>query len=270
MDLELAERRRKTVETVGTSLTAMDMRKRILTIAMGLKVDEPAKYAMISGCNSPTGFVHLRHLAELLKLVGVDYTFLSEEVCCGNSYLEHLDPRSMGAEMDEYIELSRSSQARNITRAKELGAEAIVTACPGCNTRYNSMHVDGDPPVLYYTQLLERQLSGLKLDGQIDFYEGCHRHHRAANFKIDVDMSLRLAKGIGGLEVGVLTNFCCKNTPDKIFAEARSDTIVTPTSCCFMFLSRARKSDSKKVKPLTQLLCEAAGIKPAVGWYGLE
>lgn len=249
------------IENSDCSIGPMEMRRRLLTYAMNSRLDALAEYVVITGCRSTTAFVHLSHLVKLLKYYEVDYTFLSEETCCGNSFLEHLNPKETAAdEIEEYENYAKGFENRNLARIEALGIKKIVTACPGCNTRYNQFQ-SGKIEVLYYTQLLARYVRDIRLDSQVNFYEGCHKYHRTASFKIDTTNSKSLISGMKDLDVTDIPNYCCRNLADKIFEKSDAATIVTPTSCCWTFLGNQRKADSPQVIPLTQLMCQALGLR---------
>lgn len=249
------------IESSRCSIDQTEMRQRILKFAMGARLDKPAEYIVITGCRSVSGFVHLWHLVKLLDYFKVDYSFLSEETCCGNSFLDKLHPKETPEdEMAFFEEHARKFESRNLERVRALGARKILTSCPGCTTRYNHFQAGGDIEIIYYTQLLAKLVDGLELDAQVDFYEGCHKHHRTPIYKIDVETSKSLIRGIKGLTVNEIPNFCCRNLSDKIFEKTTSSMIVTPTSCCWSFLDQKRKADGPQVLPLPQLLCYALGI----------
>jgi cysteine-rich protein len=248
------------IQANDCSIGPMEMRYRLLKGVMGARLDQPAEYAIITGCRSTTGFTHLIHLIKLLNHYKVDYTFLSEETCCGNSFLDYLDSETCEAELEEFQAQARAFQSENLDRIKALGIRKIVTACPGCNTRYNQFQSDGEFEVLYYTQLLARYAGDLRLDCQVNFYEGCHKSHRTPGFKIDTTVSKSLIGNMQELDVTDIPNYCCRNFADKIFEKAAGRTIVTPTSCCLWFLTLKKTPDSPEVVPLTQMMCKALGI----------
>ncbi len=250
----------KQIETTRCSIGAQEMRLRLLKMAMGARVDQPAEYAIITGCRSTSAFIHLSHFVKLLQHYEVDYTFLADETCCGNSFIEHLDAKEMGEEIKVFEDYARNFEGSNIARIRELGAKKIVTVCAGCNTRYNQFQANGDFEVLYYTQFLTQYVEGLRLDKQVDFYEGCHKYHRTPDFKIDTQTSKSLLMGITELDCTDIPNYCCRNLSEKIFEKSSTGTIVTPTSCCWAHLTRNRQADSPQVLSLTQIICQALGI----------
>ncbi|MDP2643599.1 MAG: (Fe-S)-binding protein [Desulfobacterales bacterium] len=249
------------IEATDCSIGPQEMRQRLLKTVMGARLDTPAEFVILTGCRSPAGFIHLSHLVKLLNYYAVDYTFLSEETCCGNSFLDGLDSSAETGEAGLLADYARNFEGRNLDRIRKLGAGKIVTACPGCNTRYNQFQAHGDVEILYYTQLLARYAKDIRLDSEVNFYEGCHKHHRLPGFKIDIQSSRALVKGMQALDVTDIPNYCCRNLAEKIFEKANTGTIVTPTSCCWSFLTNQAKPDSPDVLTLTQLMCRSLGIE---------
>ncbi len=248
------------IEATGCSIGPQEMRQRLLQTVMGARLDCPAEYVVITGCRGAMGFVPLFHLVKLLNHYGVDYTFLAEETCCGNSFLDGLEAPAGGEEAEIFADYAKSFEDRNLERARKLGGRKIVTACAGCNTRYNEFQTAGGVEILYYTQLLAQYAQGIRLDYRINFFEGCHKKHKTPNFKIDTRTSRALVAGGEALDITDIPNYCCRELADRIFARATTGTIVTPTSCCWSFLTNQAKPDSPRVMALTQLLCQALGI----------
>src|SRR3990172_7803549 len=166
------------IEATTCSIGPQEMRQRLLKNVMGARVDSPAEYVIITGCHGIPGFVHLSHLIKLLNHYGVSYSLLSEETCCGNSLLDEIDGNDNGDEARICQDYARSFENKNLERMKKLGARKLVTACPGCNTRYNQFQAHGDVEVLHYTQLLAKYATGIRLQAKVNFYEGCHKKHR--------------------------------------------------------------------------------------------
>ncbi len=260
MSEQILEEKLKRIEANDWSIAPREIRQRLLKRVMGARLDSPAEYVILTGCHGIPGFVNLFHLIKLLNYYGIDYTFLSEETCCGSSLLDELPPEANGEDIKMYHDYARHFENRNIQRMRKLGARKLVTACPGCNTRYNQFYADGDVEVLYYTQLLAKYADGAGLDAKANFYEGCHKKHRTPEFKIDTETSKALVHGMRALDVTDLPNYCCRDNAAKIFARADTGTIVTPTSCCWSFLTNQAAVGSPRILSLTQFMCQALGI----------
>lgn len=251
----------KRVEQNESSIMPMEMRLKLIRDIMGLRIDQPAEYAIITGCRSPYTFKHLAYFGALLHHLGTSYTLLSTETCCGESYIQHLD-HNAPEEIETYEAYSRQLSGRNIERICKLGISKIITVCAGCMTRYSHMWGDSGMEILYYPQYLLPRLEGMHLDEEVNYYEGCHRHHRTPRYQIDVKTSRELIAMVNGLTVTkTIPNYCCRTLADKIFAASDKPVIVTPTGCCAGILTRNRTEASPVVKQLTEVLCEALGIR---------
>ncbi len=248
------------IENHRCSLNPEELRLHALKFGLGVTLDKPTEYAIVTGCRSASVFVHLAAVVKLLRHYGLDHTFLSTESCCGNSLSFQMQPEENPDDLVVFEENARKFEAGTIAKIKELGIKKLVTVCPGCNTRYNQFQGGGDIEILYYTQLLVPLMKGLRLDASIDFYEGCHKPHRTPNFKIDTQSARTLLESVEGLKVNYIPNYCCKTFPDKICDAAKTGTIFTPTSCCYQGLITRKTSDSIQVRFLTEILCQAAEI----------
>jgi|GEM_PF-1060960 len=251
----------KRVEQNESSLMPMEMRLKLIRDIMGLRVDEPAEYAIITGCRSPSTFKHLAYFGSLLHYLGTSYTLLSAETCCGESYIQKVDHKNP-EENAAYEAFARQLSGRNIERIRKLGINKIITVCAGCITRYSHMWGDSGMEILYYPQYLLPRLEGMHLEVEVNYYEGCHQHHRTPEFQIDTKTSKELIGKVKGLTVTkTLPNYCCRNLAEKIFAASDRPIIVTPTSCCAGILPQKRTASSPVVKQLTEVLCESLGIR---------
>ncbi len=86
------------------------------------RVDVPAETAVFIGCSS--AYVRQNMAVDTvgaLERLGVDYTLLSDEWCCGHPYLAAGE-----------TEKARESLANTISQYVELGVKRVVFNCPGC------------------------------------------------------------------------------------------------------------------------------------------
>lgn len=249
------------VEQNESSLMPMEMRLKLVRDIMGLRVDKPAEYAVITGCRSPYTFKHLAYFGALLHYLGTSYTLLSAETCCGESYIQKVDHKNH-EEAAAYESWARQLSGRNIERIRKLGINKIITVCAGCMTRYSHMWGDSGLEILYYPQYLLPRLEDMHLGIDVNYYEGCHQHHRTPKYQIDTKTPKELIGKIQGLTVTkTLPNYCCRILGEKIFAASDRPVIVTPTSCCAGILPQKRTDTSPVVKQLTEVLCESLGIR---------
>ncbi|MDO8689455.1 MAG: (Fe-S)-binding protein, partial [Dehalococcoidia bacterium] len=227
---EVAQDKLAKLEQIGSQGPSVEigaMRLRLIKETMGAKVDQRADYAILAGCNAPFRFFHLKSFVDLLERLGVSYSFLSNEFCCGSSYLPKNDK---SPELDALEPYACGYEGRNIAAAGALGAKAVVTFCPNCNARYRKHSPDSALLVLYWTDLVAPLMGGVQLEARVDFYEGCHRDQNVVlPNAIDPALSKRLMNGVKGLIYNeVNSDICCKQKPQDIFAAMETKTLVTP------------------------------------------
>jgi len=243
------------IETQGPSVEIGAMRLRLVKETIGARVDQRADYAILTGCNAPFRFFHLQSFVQLLESLNVSYTLLSKEFCCGSSYLPKNDKSPELADLEPY---ARDYEGRNVAAAEGLGAKAVVTFCPNCNARYRKHLPSASLPVLYWTDLVAPLAKGLRLDDMVDFYEGCHRDQNAVlPDAIDPAVSKAILQDVKGLSCNeVSSELCCKQKPQDIFGAMQTNTLITPTACCYGLLWKARPQ-GVQVAFLTDLLLKA-------------
>jgi heterodisulfide reductase subunit D len=86
------------------------------------RVDQPAETAFFVGCTSAYVRQNMAiDTAGALERLGVDYTVISDEWCCGHPY-------EAAGELDR----ARESLERTISQYEALGVKRVVFNCPGC------------------------------------------------------------------------------------------------------------------------------------------
>lgn len=250
------------IERQGSSLPVTDLRRKILGAFFGCPLDSQAEYTVVTGCHNAFNITHVKRLTDVLKHLGVSFTFLSREMCCGHSFLEILPKGTPENERQEYEALARRYEGTNIEAAKQLGSKALITACAGCYVQYHDLGMDDGIKIYYYAQFLDSILDSLKITQGIDFYEGCHKMHRVKNFRMDVETPKRILSRLEGLEYTEIPAYCCREAKGarKVLDASNTGTIVTPTPCCFSFLSRERKEGDPIVLCLTDFLASGLGV----------
>ncbi len=257
------------IKNQSNSIHAMELRKKMLQGLLFAPLDvHNSEYVVITGCHGPFGLLHLSYLTNLFRHLGVSFTFLGEEECCGNSYLKNVKKDDPADEVTMLEESAVRSIRQNIARAKELGTNKIVTSCAGCTTRYNHFLGDDDSlDLFYYPQILLKYIDSPELPMAVNFYEACHKNHRTSKYNIDTESPKSLLERIRGLEIKEIPNFCCMTDIGikKIFERADTGTIVTPTSCCFSYLRRgSHKEKGPRIRTLAEVICEAMGVQNTI------
>ncbi len=261
-----ADQAMKKIEALGNYLDHREQRLRLLKVGLQVNTDRPAENVILTGCHPLFSITPVKSLSEILTHFGVSFTFLSREHCCGHQPLkQHFDEQSQDQEKIRlYDDFARISESGNLLQAKELGAKAIVTICSGCNTMWNRLSTNQGVEIRYYLDLLLDVFEGSQMERHIDFYEGCHRQHNfVPEFQNSIpENSKRVLARIEGLTLYDLpARLCCRIAPEKVMSLSRTGTIVTPSACCYSFLTRSRTADSPKIKFLGEILSESLGIR---------
>jgi hypothetical protein len=168
------------------------------------------------------------------------------------------------AEKSAYEDFIRASLLSNINLAWALGAKTIINICPGCDMTWNLYGLDAGIPVLYYTEFLLGVFRQGRWEGEIDFYEGCHKLHKLASVSLAraVSGAKELLSRIEGLKYNeVSPDLCCRVVPAAIFDACRTGTLVTSSQCCYSLLLAARPQNGPSVKFLAETVCEAVRDK---------
>ncbi len=250
------------IERQGSSLPVTDLRRKILGSFFGSPLDRQAEYTIITGCHNAFNITHLKRLTDILKHYRISFTFLSREMCCGQSFLGQLAKDTPESERQDYESLACRYEGTNIDAAKNLGSKALITACAGCYMRYHNLGMGDGIKIYYYAQFLDTILDHLESTKDIDFYEGCHKMHRVENFRMDVETPKRIMARVKGLHYSEIPDYCCR-TPKgakRVLASSSTGTIVTPTSCCFNFLNRNRQEGDPEVICLTDFIATSLGM----------
>jgi hypothetical protein len=67
--------------------------------------------------------------------------------------------------------------------------------------------------------------------------------------------TLSRIKGLTSTEIS--SDMCCRTVPQEIFAKCTTDTLVTPSQCCYSLLVTARPEKGPEVRFLGEVLFEA-------------
>ena len=253
------------IELLGNFLDHHEQRLRLLKVGLQVNTDQPSENVLLTGCHPLTSFTPVKSVSDVLTHYGVSFTFLSREYCCGHQPLTLYfnEDKQEPSKIRIYDDFARKSESQNIVKAKELDARAIVTICAGCNTMWNRLSKNQGLEIRHYLDLILDVFEHAHLEREIDFYEGCHRlHNFVPEFQRSIpENSKRILARIEGLTLHELpAKLCCRKAPEKVMSLSRTGTIVTPSACCYSFLTRSRTVDSPKIKFLGEILSESLGI----------
>lgn len=250
------------IQRLGSYVDHYEQRERLLRAGLGANVNKRAEYTVMTGCNPLFSLTAVKSFIDLLHYFNVSYTFLSREVCCGRPIREGMFYKAPGsaAEKTEYEDFIRESLLRNVIQAKELGAKAIINICPGCDMTWNLYGKDLGIDVVYYTEFLLGVFKEGKLEKEIDFYEGCHKLHKLSPESLErgITAAKELLSRVERLKYHeVASDMCCRVMPRDIFTACKTETLVTPSQCCYSLLQAARFENSPHIKFLAEILYEA-------------
>jgi len=250
------------IQRLGSYIDHYEQRERLLRSGLGANVDKRAEYAVMTGCNPLFSLTAVKSFIDLLHYFNGNYTFLAKEVCCGRPIAEGMfykEPASVSERL-KYDDFIRESLLSNVIQAKELGARTIINVCPGCDMTWHLYGENLGIDIIYYTEFLLGVFKNGRLEKKVDFYEGCHKLHKLSPESLNRATTaakelLSRISGPGCHEVS--SEHCCRIVPEKIFANCQTDTLVTPSQCCYSILMTARQKSSPKVKFLAEVLLEA-------------
>lgn len=201
----------------------------------------------------------------LLDNLGIDYTLLEKEYCCGAPMIAYQVRR--GENRREADLAAKELIAMNINQARELGAKRILYLCSWCIYLARQFYHDCDVEQLYYLDKLDEPMrqASLRLSQPtgIAYFPG--GQHRSWVYVPKRDWELNWSNyrawldQIDGLEVLDIPRYCCVIAPDAIFQYAQKygmSTLVTPCMACYGRLQR-RAPKGEQVKFLADLLLEA-------------
>jgi Fe-S oxidoreductase len=164
------------IRTTGNGLEGLPDRKTLLE-ERGLPYDRQAENVIVSGCQILSFLPHmLCSLARIYDRTGFSYTFLSQEVCCGNNlYRPAIKARDEEA-LTECRGLSEEFAARNLEAARRLGAKRLVIFCSPCYPIFK--HALPEEDIVFYPVTLAELIGSIPYEEDIDYYAGCYKLHR--------------------------------------------------------------------------------------------
>jgi len=257
----------KVVENIrqyGVYKDSGEGRHKVLVEDMGFRIGQKAEYVIISGCLQPEGMPHVfRALKNILEYLGVDYTFLSKEYCCG---WMPLGQPAVIAKNEEDIakskELAKGFIVENFRQAEALGAKSIALFCAACEPNYSNYKDATKLEIISYTELLDRHFKGGRLKLEADYYAGCYRFRRRITTEpLDIEPAMRVLKKIEGLEVNHLDNkLCCYIPPhlEQLTSSLKTNNLITICTGCYHNLKRKlEEKGDYHVRMLPEIVLEA-------------
>jgi len=189
-----------TIRATGKTDKNLPDRVDILT-KYDLPYDRDAENVVISGCQILSALpTVLSSLARLFERKGLSYTFLSKEYCCGNYLYRPIIKARDDIAMAECRALSKEFVARNIDKAKGLGAKRLVIFCSPCYPVYK--HAFPEEEIVFYPVAIGEVMEQVRFEESVDYYAGCYRlHKKFSPVPMDLESTEDVFKKMAGLDV---------------------------------------------------------------------
>ena len=250
------------VRKYGQHGVAPFLRDRLLD-SLGIpKPKATAENLIFFGCYAPFDIpLLLRDYIEILERLGLEYTYLEKDFCCGFPMIE----TSTGADRDSAREAGKEFMLMNCDLARQKGAKTISYCCAGCAYLAKKFFPNDVIRHLHYPDLIVEKLKNEKLrvaPTVVGYYEGCHRRYRAVAPGVDLDWGKyrALLDRIEGLKIVDLTHeVCCADYPERIVEEAEKinlDTILCSCRGCYVRVNAVARG-RLKMKYFSEILLQA-------------
>ncbi|MCG6536994.1 MAG: hypothetical protein L7F78_20385 [Syntrophales bacterium LBB04] len=128
INAEMVER----IRTTGNAIAAVPDRIEIME-SLQLPYDRQAENVVIMRCQNLKLMPQtIKKFARILTRGGMDYTFLSQEYCCGNYLYRPAIKAKDEKALAECRSFSKEFAGLNIAQAKKLGARRLILLCSPC------------------------------------------------------------------------------------------------------------------------------------------
>ena len=241
-----------------------ERRREILVDEIRVPLNQPADYAVLSGClppfNAPDIFHSLKHI---LEHFGVTYTFLSKEYCCG--FLPLLQPAIIAkdhARIERLKPVTENFMWKNIEQAKALGCKGLVTVCAPCEANYSNIKHEAGIDIYHYHGFLASLFEGGRLDRSADYYAGCVKFRRGiSNVSFNSEPIRSILSKIAGLYVNTIDRKLCCFVPsqmEKIVESITTNYVITScTGCRDKLAKEVKVKKGVDVRFLTEVMWES-------------
>jgi len=214
----------------------LPMLRRMVLQGVGIPPPkERAKNVIVFGCYlSFLTPLLLRDYIEILDRLGIEYTYLQDEFCCGLPMIQTTE----GAEREKAIEVAKELMRTNRDLAQHKGAETMTYCCVWCAHLAKQFYPDEANRHLYYPDSIINRLERETLrvaPTTIGYYEGCHKGNRyyAPDVSLDWGRYRQLLDRIEGLRVVDLPHrTCCRDYPERIVEAAEKNNLDTILCSC--------------------------------------
>ena len=250
---EMVER----IRTTGNAIADVPDRITIME-SLQLPYDRQAENVVIMGCQNLKLMPEIiKKFARILERGGMDYTFLSQEYCCGNYLYRPAIKAKDEAAMAECRSFSKEFAGLNIAQAKKLGARRLILFCSPCYPIYKFAFPEED--IVFYPQAISEVIGHLKWPGEIDYYAGCYKLHRNfANVPMDLKSTNAVFDKIDGLSLNRISAPACCFKPEGLahmINHIKTDCMVhICTGCYFQALGSVPKDKKVRILMLPEFI----------------
>jgi hypothetical protein len=205
----------ETIRSSGNTIENLPDRVKVME-AHDLPYDREAENVIITGCQILGAMPQvLKKLTRVLDRVGMIYTFLSKEYCCGNNLYRPAIKAKDKEAMAECRLLSREFVGLNIKNAKELGARRLIIFCSPCYPIYR--HAYPGKKIIFYPQAIDEAISTIEWNEKIDYYAGCYRlHKKFSPVPMDLKSTNSVFKKIRGISINRIGAPACCYKPEGL------------------------------------------------------
>jgi hypothetical protein len=203
------------IRATGKTIKTLPDREEVLD-QYGLPYDRDAETVIITGCQILSTLPEiLSSLARVLDLKGRSYTFLSKEYCCGNYLYRPAVKAKDETALSQCRDLSKEFLAKNLDRARQLGARRLAIFCSPCYPIYK--HAFPDEDIVFYPAILSELIEEIPFDAAIDYYAGCYKlHERLSPAPMDLESTEGVFGKLQGLEVNRIDAPKCCFSPEGL------------------------------------------------------
>ena len=225
-----------------------------------------ADYALVFGCYAPYSS-HWRLLQAYIKTLehlGVNYTCLANEYCCGSPLVQ----TSTGPDRKRAKEAVRDFLQLNVEQAIQKKVQKIAYFCSSCARIAKSMINDDAVEHIYLLDLILDHLSGRRLrygPAVAGYFEGCHSTIDAlfTGAILPWKRYREVLDGIDGLQVVDLPgDVCCRGRSEYILEkglERNLSAIICSCNNCVRFLER-KTGKRIQAKHMVEIISNALGV----------
>ncbi|MEX2703046.1 MAG: (Fe-S)-binding protein [Candidatus Baldrarchaeota archaeon] len=174
-------------------------------------IPEKAEIAYFIGCTSSYRTKEIALAAvKLLKQLGVEFTVLRDETCCGSILLRY-----------GYVDEARSQAERLVKRFNEMGVKTVIFTCPGCYRTFKKDYPEilGRElgfETLHLVEFLDNYLKDKNVAFEaresevVTYHDPCHLGRHLNVYEAPRNI-IRLVNGLTLVEMETIKNFahCC-------------------------------------------------------------